>query len=204
MRSRTTIVIAHRLSTIRNADKIVVVNGGKVVEEGKHEELMALGGQYHSLVTLQTMPQMASTQQLDGPEEELPLLPSPRSLRQHSNNLTPSGVTSRQNSFIETKEEQKLPPLDSKRIWKYSAPEKKWVVLAVIAAIANGCTFPLYSLLLSNVISYLYLPDPEEVRHKAYFWASMFTVLAMGVGMATYWQLYSFVSLFGCPSTRRN
>jgi len=46
---RTTIVIAHRLSTIRGADKIAVVNKGAVVEQGTHDDLMELGGLYHSL-----------------------------------------------------------------------------------------------------------------------------------------------------------
>ncbi|WP_265501861.1 ABC transporter ATP-binding protein [Paracoccus beibuensis] len=50
---RTTLVIAHRLSTIRNADKIVVMDGGRVVEEGSHDQLMAKGGAYARLVALQ-------------------------------------------------------------------------------------------------------------------------------------------------------
>ena len=52
---RTTIVIAHRLSTIVDSDKIVVIDQGKVVEQGTHDQLMALKGQYHHLVENQRM-----------------------------------------------------------------------------------------------------------------------------------------------------
>lgn len=53
MKNRTSLVIAHRLSTVRNADKIVVLQKGKIVEQGTHEELYALNGVYHSLCSLQ-------------------------------------------------------------------------------------------------------------------------------------------------------
>lgn len=53
MRGRTTIIIAHRLSTIRNADKIVVLKGKEIVEQGKHMELFANDGLYKRLYTVQ-------------------------------------------------------------------------------------------------------------------------------------------------------
>ncbi len=56
-RNRTTLVIAHRLSTIRNADKIVVMDQGRVVDEGRHEELLARGGIYADLYALQFGPE---------------------------------------------------------------------------------------------------------------------------------------------------
>jgi len=54
MKNRTTVVIAHRLSTIRNADKIVVLDKGKIVEMGSHNQLIALNGEYNKFVEMQT------------------------------------------------------------------------------------------------------------------------------------------------------
>jgi len=51
---RTTIAIAHRLSTLKNCDRILVVDDGRIVEQGSHEELMDLGGLYHRLVKIQS------------------------------------------------------------------------------------------------------------------------------------------------------
>jgi len=55
MKNRTSIVIAHRLSTIQNADTIVVLSKGCIVEQGKHAELLAKKGMYYSLVEMQSL-----------------------------------------------------------------------------------------------------------------------------------------------------
>ena len=49
LRGRTSFIIAHRLSTVRNADRILVIDGGKILESGSHRELMALKGRYYEL-----------------------------------------------------------------------------------------------------------------------------------------------------------
>jgi ABC-type multidrug transport system ATPase subunit len=53
MKGRTTFVIAHRLSTIRRADQILVIEQGRIIERGIHEELYRLGGRYFDLYTRQ-------------------------------------------------------------------------------------------------------------------------------------------------------
>ena len=53
IQGRTSLVIAHRLSTVRNADLILVVKDGKIVEKGTHKELMAAKGPYYRLYTRQ-------------------------------------------------------------------------------------------------------------------------------------------------------
>ena len=53
IKNKTVIVIAHRLKTIRDADKIIVLDNGKILEEGKHEKLMQNNSLYSKLVSMQ-------------------------------------------------------------------------------------------------------------------------------------------------------
>ncbi|KAM3576986.1 hypothetical protein VYU27_001127 [Nannochloropsis oceanica] len=256
MRRRTTIIVAHRLSTIRNADVIVVLRKGRIVEQGKHDELMAMEqGHYRGLVRLQTLPnfeggkeggmsrtsstasfgsgmgsRVTSSNYLNGnaasagaaadsaaatvaaankkmsgkktkeeeDEGEEDMLISPKKPRSHHNISNPSSVVVKSNAS----DDSTLDKVDRNRLWNLSRPEWKWVGLALTMAVVNGCTFPAYSFLLSNIVSYLYDPDPHVVRQKAFFWAGMFPILAAVVAGATFTQLLAFTVMGERVTTR--
>ena len=60
LEGRTSMVVAHRLSTIRNADRILVIHKGKVIEDGNHRSLIAKKGEYYKLYTNQFMEEMSA------------------------------------------------------------------------------------------------------------------------------------------------
>lgn len=64
-RDRTTIVIAHKLTTIRDADNIVVMSKGKIVEQGRHDELVAMNGSYAKLVKAQDLSSVEKKDKID-------------------------------------------------------------------------------------------------------------------------------------------
>jgi ATP-binding cassette subfamily B protein len=65
--TRTTVLITHRLANIRHADQIIVLDHGRVAEHGTHNELMANGGGYAELFTLQAQAYLDDTDQFNRP-----------------------------------------------------------------------------------------------------------------------------------------
>jgi len=66
MKGRTSFVVAHRLSTIRNADQVLVVFDGEIVERGTHQELLAKRGRYYDLYTSNTLGRQVETPEVSG------------------------------------------------------------------------------------------------------------------------------------------
>lgn len=191
---RTTLVIAHRLSTVKNADQLVVMRKGEVVEVGKHNELIANGNLYSKLVKAQELKTRDTSYSHDevsettgeSESESSDIVPLTKSLtKAKTHDSLTRHLTSKKTkeSAIEIIEEQQKSkpkkPLNVGRIAKINWPEK-WLTLAgTIGAMVEGATWPAFSLVFSEILAIYATPDREKLRTDANFWSLMFLVLAL-------------------------
>ena len=167
-KGRTTIVIAHRLSTIRNADKIIVMKAGEVMEVGKHNDLLEKKGLYHELVNAQVFADVDS-----GADPDRLRRDSVRSNRRDSEGQKDLKRFKSQVSKVDDQKpdaaDLKDPEKDLERlkkeleeegavkanlfgILKYARPEWCYLIIAVISSSIQGCVFPAFSLFFSQII----------------------------------------------------
>ncbi|CAI5731293.1 unnamed protein product [Hyaloperonospora brassicae] len=153
----TTLVIAHRLSTIRRADKIVVVDGGQVVEEGPHDELVAIkDGTYRKLYLIQEERAQEEARvavtTLSEVESTEPHLGSSRS---HSGRSVNSSIHGRKEMESPDEEETSKKEFTIFDIMALSRSEKPLFIVGTIAAAIVGCSLPASAVLISGLISSL-------------------------------------------------
>jgi len=141
-RDQTCIVIAHRLSTIRNADKIVFIADGGVVEQGTHEELIAKPhGRYKRLFDSSKRDASAN------------FLALPKSTKKGEEDEEEEEINWEE---IIAAEEAKA--FNGKRARQMASPDKFYFLIGAIGAILSGCVFPIWGILFSETINLLFQP----------------------------------------------
>ncbi|KOC15748.1 multidrug resistance protein [Aspergillus flavus AF70] len=203
---RTVITIAHRLSTIKNADNIIVMRQGKLVEQGTHQQLLEANGAYAELVRLQNLNVHG------GQDDEETEVSSAR-----SGSLVP--IVSEKTGALETSvtdaiDEEKTKPaktaepesaIEEKRSFGSTVgsmgslfrPYTFVLILAIAGAVIIGGTYCGSSVIFGNVVGKLSgCEEPDSIRHAGELFGLMFFVLAIVEFLANFlsWSLFGWVA----------
>ncbi|KAL7325570.1 hypothetical protein PS15p_208029 [Mucor circinelloides] len=212
---RTTIVIAHRLSTIRNADLIVVMQAGDLIEQGNHNDLLELNGVYADLVRKQEIATKQVGSAVEEPDSEELLKREQLELaaeKQRAEDALVNEKDTTVNLFKTTsrasvdayelklrkeREERKVAmkqkvPLD--KVLKQMRPEWSMLAVGVAGAAIAGAVFPCFALIFAQVIAQLVTPDmtPPGPMDGTNLYSFLFVIIGIAafVGFAT--QVISF------------
>ncbi|KAK9383188.1 P-loop containing nucleoside triphosphate hydrolase protein [Kockiozyma suomiensis] len=185
-RDRTTIVIAHRLSTIKDADLIVVMSEGVIVEQGTHNELLDKQGIYASLVENQKIEKRKSGDkesdaQISTESEEkklemgedtriLDLVRSKTTQSISSANARPLEVIEKKHSFTSS----------IKMIARFNKPEVTYTVFGIVFAIINGLGYPVQAVFFGKCVgAFQALPSQYgHMRSQVRLYAGLYFMLA--------------------------
>ncbi|KAF2187080.1 multidrug resistance protein [Zopfia rhizophila CBS 207.26] len=193
-RGRTTVMIAHKLSTVVNANNIVVLNKGIIVEQGTHSELLALGGHYCRLLQAQGSSHDNSGRETPI-EDEINQTVSRKLTR-----TSTKAVYDPTNDITSSIESQEI----SRRygilhcVFKIYSEQKSLVapsILGLIAGMIGGAAFPLQAVFFSRLTT-VFVHQGQELIDRGNFWALMFFVLGISQLLA-YLVLFSFMGMVG-------
>ncbi|CAE6495501.1 unnamed protein product [Rhizoctonia solani] len=187
----TTILIAHRLSSIQNADRIIAMAGGRVVEQGTYDELMELGGVFNTLVKHQ-----ASAGPLTSGSE----IRVPAAIRQQEQKRStsakfttpqfplcrPISAASITQTVVDDSLERGLLGKDSKtpslisRFLRLLGRYGFWILMGIAGSICIGASFPISAWLVGFVVESMSIHDDDgRLLREARNWSMWFLVLSM-------------------------
>lgn len=197
---RTTIAIAHRLSTIKDAHNIIVMSQGRIVEQGNHNELLAMQGAYHSLVTAQAIAAVTEVDD-DSSDHEIEILkktvseeetvmaidadPDDARIAQRLNRLsTTKSISSVALQGRKPDEEHRYSLWQLiKVIASFNKEEWKWMIVGLIFAALSGGGNPTMSVIFAHIITDLSVPVTEAtipgIKSNASFWSLMYLMLGL-------------------------
>jgi ATP-binding cassette subfamily B (MDR/TAP) protein 1 len=180
--NRTTIVIAHRLSTIKNADNIVVMAKGKIIEQGTHHELLALDSAYAKFVTAQALATKTVQEESKGAIEQ-DGVESPGLSFDEKDDIVPiNRMKSGRSVASQELERQDANQMKGKHYSLliclrrvFMLQRDMWHLLALvwIACIVGGAVYPAQAIVFAYLVETFSLTG-QALQNKANFWSLMF------------------------------
>jgi ATP-binding cassette subfamily B (MDR/TAP) protein 1 len=169
-KSRTTIAIAHRLSTIKNADKIVVMVQGEIVEQGTHEELIKMNQLYTKLVEAQ---EISHSEQTNVSEKDAITPAEKDRIEVNDDKSLPQNVND-----VESLSGKQLSSFQVLlKIMELNKPELKYTIPGLVASIGSGLIYPFFALVFAEIIE-AFSKRGDELKQAATFWSIIFLVIA--------------------------
>ncbi|OCK85136.1 ABC transporter [Lepidopterella palustris CBS 459.81] len=197
---RTTVMIAHKLSTVEHANNIVVLSKGRIVEQGTHAALLALGGHYCRLLQAQGSSPEGSRQNAISDGQGLQQVAS------HKDSIT-------RNALADERVSQAPPSLESEwisrrygffRCFLILLSQQRaiipFVILGLLCALVGGASFPVQAFLFSKLVTVFELSG-QHLVNRGNFWALMFFVSALA-NLVSYFVTYYFLGI-ACAAAGR-
>lgn len=206
--NRTVIAIAHRLSTIKNADNIIVMNAGKIIEQGTHAELMTKNGSYAGMVRLQNI---EAERNDDTTSTASTVRADPQSISEKDSIVDEKAVkaTSLEKAGADETEAVADTPTDAeldaakpastviKRIFALMRPQLMYLVTAILAGIVVGCTFSAAGVVFGYTIGSINPCHPiSEILWAGSFYGGMYFLLAVVelIANSASWSGFGYVA----------
>lgn len=187
-KGRTTIVIAHRLSTIKNADNIVVMAHGRIVEQGTHTQLIEQAKVYASLVQAQELTSKVNAAGINNRES---VMDPEKAVDDKENLALVRTATSAPSVFTQKKNEKDKEYSTWQLVkfsWEMNEGEHMIMGLGLIFSFLAGCNPAVQAIFLGNSINSLLSPGTSLGGHGISFWCWMFFMLGIAMLIFFYMQ----------------
>ncbi|KAF2729232.1 P-loop containing nucleoside triphosphate hydrolase protein [Polyplosphaeria fusca] len=195
-KGRTVISIAHRLSTIRFASKIIVMRTGKVIEQGTHDELIAMEGSYAEMVRLQSVKSVnddANTSEDEIENDKSAALEDEDSAVVSEKQISTPAKDMQDEVLAVDSDSCALQGSITKTILPMLRPYLLFLVLAFFAALIVGFTYPGTALVFGNIMSsFSPCNSPAFVRSRGLLLSGLFFMLACVEFLANFTSWFSF------------
>lgn len=203
---RTTIVIAHRLATVRNANTIVVLDRGSVVEIGNHRQLMEKAGAYYDLVKLASEAVSKPTMKEMGADREAEYSMHGKSIDDSRSKNVEKTSRSRhlksldlENQAEEKKQEKPMPgEYQLSEIWKLQRPEIVMLLLGFLFGIHAGAILSVFPFLLGLALQIYFDPDSSKLKRDV----GHISLALMGLGVGCILAMTGQQGLCGWAGTK--